>query len=124
MTGVPVTRPNPRDHVGPSLVFDRPERLQGSDGVGLRVDGTDLGPSTRGVASVEGYDLGFLNASGVGQHIGTQIDGAARGENSALEALPDQLWQKPAVIDVGMRQKHCVDIGRPKRKSAVVQFLE
>ena len=53
------------------------------EGVGLGVDRRDRGAASRGVASIESLDLAFLDAAGVGQHVGAQVDGAARRENPA-----------------------------------------
>ena len=42
----------------------------------------------------------------------------------AAKAFPHQLRQEPAVIDMGMRQQHGIDIGGPKWKGAVIQLLQ
>ena len=67
MTGVPVTRANARHDLEPGLVVDRPEGIERCDGIGLGVDRVDLGSPARRVAPIEGGNLQFLNASGIGQ---------------------------------------------------------
>src|SRR5450759_4001828 len=124
MTGIPVARAHARYHVGPRLVIERLERLQRGDGIGLGIDWIDFGSPARRIAAVEGNDLRFLNASGIGQHVGTQVDRSARRQYPATEAFAHQLRQQPAMVDVGVRQQHDVDVRRPKRKGVVVQFLQ
>ncbi len=90
----------------------------------MRIDGTDSGPSARGIAPVKGRNLRFLNASGIGQHVGTKIDSTARSQNTALETLPGQLGQQSAVVNMRMRQKRHVNIGGVERERPIVQLLE
>jgi hypothetical protein len=71
MAGVPVARTNARNHIDPFFVFDRGERLQRGDGVRLGVDRRDFLASARDVAPIERQHLGFLDAAGVRQHVGT-----------------------------------------------------
>ena len=111
-------------HVDPGLVVDRLERLQRRDGVGLGVDRADLGSPARRIAPVERGDLRFLNAAGIRQHIGAQVDRAARRQDPAAKAVAHQLRQQAAVVDMGMRQQHGVDVGRAERKGAVVECLQ
>jgi hypothetical protein len=93
MTGVPVTRANPRHHVNPGLVFDRLKRLQRSNGIGLGIDRADLGPAARRIAPVQRNDLRFLNAAGIRQHVGTEVDRSARRQNPAPKTFAHQLRQ-------------------------------
>ncbi len=124
MPGVPVARANARNHVDPFFVVDRRERLQRGNRIGLRIDRADLGPPARRVAPVQGGDLGFLDAAGIRQHVGTEIDGAARRKDAAGKAVAHQLRQQAAVVDMGMGQEHGVDVGGAKRKRPVVQLLQ
>ena len=52
----------------------------------------------------------------VRQHVGTEIDGAARRKDAAGKAVAHQLRQQAAVVDMGMGQQHRVDIGGAKWK--------
>src|SRR5665213_552107 len=124
MAGVPVARANARDGVDPGLVFHRPERTERCDRVGLRINRLYFGATARRVAPVEGGDLGFLDAARVGEKVSAQIDGAARGDDRSRKAIADQLRQQTTVVDMGVRQQHGIDIGRPKRKGGVVERLQ
>lgn len=62
--------------------------------------------------------------AGIGQHVGAQIDGAARHHDTAAEARAHQLRQQAAVIDMRVREQHRVDVGRMERKGAVVERLQ
>src|ERR1035437_3941948 len=124
MTRIPVARANTRYHIDPRLVIDRLERLQRCDGIGLGIDWTNLGPAARCIAPVEGNDLRFLNASGMRQHIGTEVDRSAGRQDPSAEAFARQLRQQPAVVDVSMRQQHNIDVGGPERKGAIIEFLQ
>ena len=124
MPGIPVARANAGNDIDPLFVIDRRKRLQGGDRIGLRIDRGDLAASARGIAPVQRLDFRFLNAAGVGQHVGAQIDSAARRQDAAGKSAAHELWQQAAMIDMGMGQQHGVDIGGTKRKGAVVQFLQ
>ena len=87
MTGVPIARAHAGHGLEPGLVVDRAKGIERGDRVGLRVDRRDLGASARRIAPVEHGNFGFLDAAGVGQHVGAQIDGAARRHDAAAEAL-------------------------------------
>ena len=118
MPGVPVARANARNHVDPFFVVDRRERLQRGNRIGLRIDRADFGPPARRVAPVQGSNLGLLDAAGVRQHVGTEIDGAARRKDAAGKAVAHQLRQQAAVVDMGMGQEHGVDIRRREKETA------
>ena len=98
--------------------------MQGGDRIGLGIDRADLAASARGIAPVQRHDFRFLDAAGVGQHVGTEIDGAPRRQDAAGKSAAHQLGQQAAMIDMGMGQQHGVDIGGAKRKGAVVQFFQ
>ena len=100
------------------------EGLQRGEGIGLGVDRADLGAPARRIAPIERGDLGFLDASGVGQHVGAQIDRAARRKDPAGESLAHELRQQAAVIDMRMGQQHGIDVGGAERKCAIVQRLQ
>ena len=116
MAGVPVARANARNHIDPFFVVDRRERLQRGNRIGLRIDRADLGPPARRITPVQDGDLGLLDVAGIRQHVGTEIDGAARGKDAAGKAVTHQLWQQAAVVDMSMGQQHGVDVGGAKRK--------
>ena len=93
MSGVPVARANARNDVDPFFVVDGRERLQRGNRIGLGIDRADLGSSARRIASVQGGNLGLLDAAGIRQHVGTEIDGAARRKNAAGKSVAHEFRQ-------------------------------
>ena len=124
MPGVPVAGTHARNHVDPFFIIDRRERLQRGNRIGLRIDRADLGPPARRIAPVQGGNLGLLDAAGIRQHVGTEIDGAARRKDTAGKAVAHEFWQQAAMVDMGVGQQHGVDVGRAKRKRPVVELLQ
>ncbi len=124
MAGVPVACANPGDHVGPAFILDGTERLQRGDRIGLRVDRLDLFPTTCRVAPVELCDFGLLDVAGVRKHVGAEVDRAPRRQDVAFKSLAHEFGQQSAVVDMGMREQHRVDIGGAEWKGAVVELLE
>ena len=87
MARIPVTSANAAHDLEPCLVFDRSECVERRNGIGLGVDWFYLRPTARRIASVERGNLQFLNASGIGQEIGAQVDRAARGPDRSAESV-------------------------------------
>ncbi len=124
MPGVPVARAHARHDLNPSLVIDRAEGIERGDGIALRVDRRHQRTPARGIAPVERGHFGFLDAAGVRQHIGAQVDGAAGGPDRAAKAAACELGYEAAVVDMRVRQQHGIDVGGDERKLAVVQLLQ
>ena len=102
MPGVPIARANPRNDVDPFFVVGWREELQRGERIGLRINRSDLGAPARGVAPVERGDLGLLDAAGVRQHVGAEIDGAAGRKDAAGKSVAYQFGQQAAVVDMGV----------------------
>lgn len=64
----------------------------------------------------------FLDMRGVQQHDGAKIDRCGSCVDRSAEALPDQLGQETAVIDMRVGQYDGVDRIRWKWECTVVQF--
>ena len=102
MAGVPVARPHTGNNLDPFVVVHRPERAERRDCIGLRIDRRDFGAAARRIAAVELRDFGFLDAAGVGQHVGAQVDGALRGQDRPVKTIADQFRQQAAMVDMGV----------------------
>src|SRR6478735_2110226 len=102
MPGVPVARANAGNDVNPLFIVDWRERLQSGNRISLRIDRGNFSSATCRVAPVQGGNFGFLNAAGIRQHVGTEINGPARRTNTARKAVAHELWQEAAVIDMGV----------------------
>ena len=124
MAGVPVARAHARHGLDPVLVIDRPEGIERGDRVALRVDRRHRRRPRAALRRLSVSDFRFLDAAGIGQHEGAQIDGAARRQDRPAEAAARQLGHQAAVVDMRVRQQHGVDVGRVERKVAVVQLLQ
>ena len=58
---------------------------------------------------VDEFGIAFGDMRRVPKHRRAKIDGGRRGVDRAAKAVLDQKRQTPAVIDMGMRQHHCLD---------------
>ena len=65
------------------------------------------------------FRIRFLDMTGVHQHDVCQVSGGVRAVNRALVAVPDQVGQVAAVIDVGVREDQGIDLSRVERELAV-----
>ena len=110
MSGVPVARAHARHDLNPSLVIDRAESIERGDSIALRVDRRHERTPARRIAPVERGDFRFLDAAGVGQHVGAQVDGAARRQDRAAKAAAHQLRYQAAVVDMRVRQSSTASI--------------
>src|SRR4249919_3309597 len=124
MARVPVASANAAHDLEPCLVFDRTECVERCDRIGLGVDWPDLRSTARGIASVERGNLRFLNASGIGQEVGAQVDRAARGPDRSAESSQHQLRQQAAVVDMSVGQEYSIDVGWTEGKGAIIQCLQ
>ena len=124
MSGVPIAGADARLHLDPLLVFDGLKGAQRREGIGLGVDRQDRGATPRRIPPIERLDLAFLDAAGVWQHVGAEINRAARRMDTAGEALLHELRQEPAVIDMRMGQQDSVDTRGLEREGAIVQRLQ
>ena len=65
--------------------------------------------------------VGFLDVRRIRQHDGRQLRGHLSSVHGAFEAVPAELWNKTAMIDMSVGQKYAVDIRRIEKKIFVIQ---
>ena len=53
-----------------------------------------------------------------------QADSARRAVNYAVESLVNQQWEQSRVVQVGMRQDHGINSGRPEPEFLLAQALD
>ncbi len=88
-------------------------------GIGCRVQRLDRLETLALALLVEVLDIGFLDVARVAQRQVGQVHRGGRGVDRSTEALPHQVRQVAAVVDVGVREDDGVQAARVEGEVAV-----
>ncbi len=123
MAGIPKAGSDARDHLKPVLVNNRLKPLQAGRDIGPDINRRYWLVAPTYLAFVEILDLDLLDVCRIRQHDACEIRCCGSGEDWPPEALFDEFWQQPAMVDVRMAQDDGCNIPRLERKGPVIEFL-